>query len=140
MGIIIQKKDFRILDKASLLKPIIHCSPDEWVLNSAFSLNVPLAERLLVIKSKRRAMRMAQCFQQILSGLSDNIIIKDFDVMFHPDYQIDVLRLLIEQYKVKPFEVIWPGRYEDGRLIYAEEGYRDYKVFEISKYDVTVVV
>jgi hypothetical protein len=42
--------------------------------------------------------------------------------------------------KSKPFQVIWPGRFADGYLIYAEEGFRDYKVFEVNKYDVTVVV
>ena len=42
--------------------------------------------------------------------------------------------------KKKPFRVIWPGRYEDGKLYYAEEGYRDYKTYDVANYDVTVII
>ena len=37
---------------------------------------------------------MEQCFQQVLSTLLDDVIIKDFDVMFNPDYEVDVLRIM----------------------------------------------
>ena len=140
MGIVIKRRDLGVLDKSSLMMPIIYCDPGEELINRAISLNIPLAEKLLVTKPKRRAMRMEQCLQEVLDIQEDDVVIKDFDVLFHPDYQVDVLRILIAQYKVKPFAVIWPGKYEDEKLIYAEEGYRDYKVFEIEKYDVTCVV
>ena len=29
--------------------------------------------------------------------------------------------------------------FEDGKLVYAEEGYPDYKVYEIANYDITCV-
>ena len=85
-------------------------------------------------------MRMENCVQKVLSSLPEDPVIKDFDVMFNPEYEVDILRIMIAQYKIKPFDLIWPGKYQEGKLIYAEEGYRDYKVFEISKYDVTCVI
>ena len=140
MGVVISKRDLRALDKTKLMRPLIYCNPDKEIEERAVSLNVPLAKKLVAIDPKRRTLRMERCVQQVLGGLSADAIIKDFDVLFNPEYEVDILRILIAQYRIKPFDVIWPGRYENGKLIYAEEGYRDYKVFEINKYDITCVV
>lgn len=140
MGVVISKRDLRALDKTKLMRPLIYCNSDKGIEERAVSLNVPLAKKLVAIDPKRRTLRMERCVQQVLGGLSADAIIKDFDVLFNPEYEVDILRILIAQYRIKPFDVIWPGRYENGKLIYAEEGYLDYKVFEINKYDITCVV
>ena len=140
MGVIISNRDFFTIDKTGLLRPLIFCSPDKDLKDKAISLNVLLAERLVAVKPKRRTMRMEQCFQQVLNTLTEGVVIKDFDVMFNPEYEVDILRIMIAQYKIKPFDLIWPGKYQEGKLIYAEEGYSDYKVYEIDKYDVTCVI
>ena len=140
MGVIISNRDFFTIDKTGLLRPLIFCSPDKDLKDKAISLNVLLAERLVAVKPNRRTMRMEQCFQQVLTTLTEGVVIKDFDVMFNPEYEVDILRIMIAQYKIKPFDLIWPGKYQEGKLIYAEEGYSDYKVYEIDKYDVTCVI
>ncbi len=140
MGVIIKARDLPALERSGMARPILYCYPDKALEEQAVPINVEMAKKLSAVKPNRRTMRMEQCFQQVLSGLPDNVVIRDFDVMFNPDYAVDVLKIMSSAAKVKAFRVIWPGRCEDGRLIYAEEGYRDYKVFEISKYDVTVVV
>ena len=140
MGIVISKRDLSVIDKTKLMRPLIYCNPDKEIEERAVSLNVPLAKKLVAIAPKRRTLRMERCVQQVLGGLSADAIIKDFEVLFNPEYEVDILRILIAQYRIKPFDVIWPGRYENGKLIYAEEEYRDYKIFEINKYDITCVV
>ncbi len=140
MGVVIKARDLPALERSGMARPVLYCHPDKALEEQAVPINIEMAKNLSAVKPNRRTMRMEQCFQQVLGGLPDNIVIRDFDVMFNPDYAVDVLKIMTSAAKVKPFRVIWPGRYEDGRLIYAEEGYRDYKVFEISKYDVTVVV
>ena len=79
---------------------------------------------------------MREIFDAMLDKLPEGVIIKDIDVMFNPEYQVDVLKILSEARKHKRYRVIWPGRCEDGKLIYAEEGYLDYKVFEIKNYNI----
>lgn len=140
MGVIIKAWDLTALERNGTARPIIYCCSDQAMDVQAVSLNVELAKKLSAIKSNRRTMRMEQCFQQVLGMLADDAVIKDFDVMFNPEYSVDVLKVLCSAARSKLFRALWPGKYEDGLLIYAEEGYRDYKVFEISKYDVTVVV
>ena len=104
------------------------------------SVSKQLAESLLECKPNRRSMKMGQIFDSVLARYPDGVIIKDIDVMFNPEYQIDVLKLLVDARKRKDYKVIWPGRYEDGKLIYGEEGYLDYKVFDVVNYDITFII
>ena len=103
------------------------------------SVSKDLAEGLLACKPNRRSMKLEQIFNAVLDKYPDGVTIKDIDVMFNPDYKVDVLKILIAARKRKRYSVIWPGRFEDGKLVYAEEGYPDYKVFSIADYDITFV-
>lgn len=103
------------------------------------SVSKELADELLACKPNRRSMKLEQIFNKVLDRYPDGVTIKDIDVMFNPEYQVDVLKILIEARKRKKYSVIWPGRFEDGKLIYAEEEYPDYKVYEIANYDITCV-
>ena len=104
------------------------------------SVSKESADELLACKPNRRSMKLEQIFNKVLDRYPDGVTIKDIDVMLNPEYQVDVLKILIEARKRKKYSVIWPGRFEDGKLIYAEEGYPDYKVYEIANYDITCVI
>lgn len=103
------------------------------------SVSKELAEGILACKPNRRSMKLEQIFNAVLDKYPDGVTIKDIDVMFNPDYKVDVLKILIAARKRKKYSVIWPGRFEDGKLVYGEEGYSDYKVFNIADYDITFV-
>lgn len=122
------------------MRPIIYCAPDPKTVNDAISINILMAKRLSEVRPKRRSMQMGVCFEDVISELSNDVVIKDFDVMFNPDYRVDVLQIFIVACKKKPFRLIWPGKYRNGKLIYAEEGYMDYKEFDVEYYDVTCIV
>ena len=133
---------------------IEHLSPDQEAMISRLmiyykklkkaqeprSVSKPLAEAILACKPNRRSMKLGQIFSTVLAQYPDGVIIKDIDVMFNPAYKVDVLKILQETRKQKPYSVVWPGRFEDGKLIYSEEGYPDYKVFNIDNYDITCVI
>ena len=104
------------------------------------SVSKPLAEAILACKPNRRSMKLAQIFNSVLARYPDGVVIKDIDVLFNPEYKVDVLKILQEARKQKRYSVVWPGRCENGKLIYSEEGYPDYKVFNIDNYDITCVI
>ena len=135
MGIVMNRKEFALNHNFYTLI-IYGFSASE----DAVSLNKAIADELLKIKPIRRTMQLETCFNKILSGLPDNTIIEGIDVMFNPNYQIDILMMLIASNRIKPFRLIWPGRIENDRLIYSEEGYPDYRTFEISNYDIVCVI
>ena len=140
MGKIINRVSFASAQRSGLLKPVIYCGGFADTGQEAKSINIELAKELEELRPKRRTMQLEACFNRVLDGLPDNVVIKDFDVIFNPAYKVDVMKMLVAACKRKPFSVIWPGRYEDGKLFYAEEGYPDYKVFDINNYDVTCVI
>lgn len=141
MGNIIKVFQFNSNETANLMKPIIFCSPPKEIEDLAVSINIPLAKEFQKQSSTMmRTMRLENNLQIVLETLGDNPVIKDFDVLFNPSYQTDVIKSLINVYRRKKFCAIWPGRYENGRLYYAEEGYQDYKIYDIANYDITVVI
>ncbi len=103
------------------------------------SISKELADGLLACKSNRRSMKLEQIFNTVLDKYPDGVTIKDIDVMFHPEYKVDVLKILVSARKRKKYSVIWPGRFEDGKLVYGEEDYPDYKVYGIEDYDIAFV-
>lgn len=140
MGMIIPARKLSAANGTGLLKPIIYCCTVPDIEAQAVSLNQILAEKLVEFKPKRRTMQIEKCLSQVLVKQADGVVIKDFDVLFNPDYKIDVLKVMINVCKNKPFSVIWPGKYDDGKLFYAEEGYIDYKMYDVDDYDITCVI
>nr|MBQ4455500.1 BREX-3 system P-loop-containing protein BrxF [Clostridia bacterium] len=106
----------------------------------SFSINVPLAQKIVDMDNSRRSLQISKCFFEILSSLPNDTIIKDIDVLFNPIYKIDVMTVLTSTYKYHHFSLIWPGEYADGKLVYSEKGYPDYKEFEVRKYDIILVI
>lgn len=139
MGEIIKNTQISSYTDCSL-KPVILCNCDSEVKQKAQSLNVILARKLNDIPLKSRTRKLEQCFIETLRDFDDNVIIKDFDVLFNPDYKIDAIAMMVSAYKKKSFSAIWPGKFEEGKLIYAEEGYSDYKIYDIGNYDITCVI
>lgn len=140
MGKQISKYEYQKHGSGRLMKPIIFCGPDEELEKNAVALNVSIAEKLINAKPSRRSFRLPSIIDSIIAELPENSTIKDFDVLFNPDYQIDVLQLLIAACRKKEFAILWPGTYSDGKLMYAETGYSDFKIYDLDKYDVTCIV
>lgn len=139
MGIIIPAHKFSRNDNLGIFRPIIYCCgfKDD---DKAISINKYLAKKLIECKPNRRAMKMETFLNQILENLPNDVLIRDFDVMFNPQYKIDVLSVMVNACKRKPFSVCWPGKYDNGKLFYAEDGYSDFKVYNVSDYDITCIV
>ena len=140
MGVIITARNFSPQNQAGLLKPIVYCCPYAGVTEHAVAIDLELAQALKAIKPKRRTMQIERCFADILSKLPDGVVLKDFDVLFNPDYKVDVMTMMVNTCKAKPFGILWPGTYDGTRHVYAEEGFQDYKTYDVSSYDITCIV
>ena len=137
MGDVIEMQKLSAI-KGQTSRLLIYCRAIQGL--KTFPLDQTLAEQLIQVRPKRRSMRLETYFNKLLAEFPDDCAIQDFDVMFNPDYQVDVLKILIEARKHKRFQVIWPGKYENGKLTYSLETYPDYKVYDIEDYDVTCIV
>lgn len=140
MGKLIQYRLLQSEIQVGLMRPVIYCNERYCENLQQVALNEKLAALLLKIKPERRTMRIKRCFQEVLTNIPENSCIRDFDVLFNPAYKIDVLRLLTVANRSKAFFVLWPGTVTDGKLVYAEDGYADYKEYDVEQYDITCVV
>ena len=138
MGTIIEIS--RLPDDAAMISRLLIYMKAIQKMHEPRSVSKPPAEALLACKPNRRSMKLEQIFNNVLDTLPDGVVIKDIDVLFNPDYKVDVLKILIESRKRKRYSVIWPGKCEDGKLIYSEEGFPDYKTYNIENYDITCVI
>ena len=140
MGYCITTSQWECISEKDLLKPVIFVQKNCPIKDKAVPLNVLLAKKLIAIDEEDRSTNMADCVLKIIQGLPVGSVIKDFDVLFNPAYAIDVLQILILCCKQHNFQVIWPGRYDNGKLIYADVDSLDYKTYKIENYDITCVI
>lgn len=140
MGIIVEYIDLERQRRQLLSRLVVYYKKFMKIKEEPISISVRLSEELAKVKEKRRSMKLEQCFRTVLSELPDGVVVKDIDVMFNPAYQVDVLRIIVNVRKEKNFSVVWPGECRDGKLIYAEEGYPDYKVYNVADYDVACII
>ena len=138
MGIIIEIS--RLPDDEAMVSRLLIYMKAIQKMHELRSVSKPLAEALLECNSNRRSMKLEQIFNSVLDTFPDGVVIKDIDVMFNPEYKVDVLKILMAARKRKKYSVIWPGKCENGKLIYSEEGFPDYKTFDIEDYDITCVI
>ena len=136
----ISKYEYQMYGSDRLMKPIIFCYTDMKLKQEAIALNVEIAKMLSTIKPGRRSFKLPGIIDTIIAVLPQKSMIKDFDILFNPEYQIDVLQLLISACKKNEFSILWPGTYSNGKLIYAEAGYADFKIFDLEKYDVSCII
>lgn len=139
MGIIIKAQSFSS-ENQGIIYPIIYCYSSLELEKQAVSINQLLAKKIKQCNPKWRSIQLERCLYQVVASLPDKVIIKNFDVLFNPSYKVDVLQIMRSICKSKPFQVIWPGRYQNGMLYYSEDRYPDYKTYDINNYDITCVI
>ena len=125
--------------QASYARPLVFCCELDDVTDNAISMNVAIARRLADVSPSMRSMRLESCLVSALTDLPEDVVIRDIDVLFNPAYEVDVMALLCSAYRKHHFDLVWPGRFEDDQLLYAEEGCPDYRVFDIDRYDITCI-
>ena len=138
MGATLTNRDLQNLQEAFQL--LVYCNVPQEIYKAAIPMNKRLASELIIIKPTRRTIQLEKCFVKLLDSLPERAVIKDIDVLFNPIYRGDVLKTLTSAYKQRQFSLIWPGSYADGKLIYSEEGYPDYRIYEIANYDIMCVI
>jgi len=139
MGIKLARRRFLLNRQFNYTRPLVFCCQVDGATDEAVSLNVPLAEQLARIEPDARSRRLEGCLVDCLAGQPDDVVIGNFDILFNPTYQVDVVALLVSAYRRYRFDVLWPGTLVGNELVYAEEGYPDYRTYDINRYDITCI-
>ena len=130
---------------SKLLTPIVFCYEEESIKHllgeyESVSVNEVLSAKLLEINAKKRNLLVTDVLNDIINTLGESLLIKDFEILFDPEYQIDVLKYFVLMNRNKKVAVIWSGQHKNGKLIYAEPDYLDYKIYNIKDYDISCII
>jgi hypothetical protein len=94
------------------------------------NVNLQLAERLLELTQKQRAVRVAGVLDEILKATAADVVLLDnVEMLFAVELAQDPLRLLQGLSRNRTVVVAWPGAFDGEVLTYAEPGHREFKKY-----------
>lgn len=99
---------------------------DKFENSKKININKLLSEKLLEIPKQKYPMFVYDILLEALRDKDDLYILQHIDILFDPQLKINSTQLFEELSKSYKLIVEWPGRYEDGRLYYAEFGHPEY--------------
>lgn len=94
------------------------------------NVNLELAERLLDLTHKQRAVRVAGLLDDIVKAVAlDVVVLDNIEMLFAAELSQDPLRLLQGLSRNRTVVASWPGSFEGQALTYAEPGHPEFKKY-----------
>lgn len=125
--------------------PLIVCADAPRVIRKVLdeeyemiSVNMHLAKALLDYPQEERHLRAEEEFKAVLVG-KEAVFLENFEMLFDPRYQIDVIKSFCDRARHMKLAVKWPGLCEGNHLIYAEPDAPDYYCCDCSKLQIRIV-
>ena len=145
MGKVLNNRSLMTKELLRLSSPVVLCVDrpdfDSAIVNNgyqAINLNLPLARSLegLELREIRSVItdKIRDCLPQ-----RHPIYLTEYEMLFDPRYELDIFRLFIDIVRRNKLIVKWVGEASDDTLIYAKQGYADFKQYKINDYDIVVV-
>ncbi len=92
------------------------------------NVNLELAEKLLELTSKQRALRVPRILSEIVDRHPGDVLLLDnTEVLFSPDLQQDPLRLLQGLSRNRTVIACWSGEVDGENLTYAQAPHPEYR-------------
>ena len=104
---------------------------------SPVNLNLELSKRLLEMTNKKRALKVAEKLDEIIAPFQEYAILDFTEILFDINLKQDPLVLLKRVSRNKTIIASWNGIIENKKLIYAETGHPEHRVYDTS--DVQIV-
>ncbi|MER9225803.1 BREX-3 system P-loop-containing protein BrxF [Mesorhizobium sp. M0664] len=88
------------------------------------NVNLSLAERLLALTHRQRAVRAAGILDDIVSAKNSSVVLLDnIELLFATELAQDPLKLLQSLSRNRTIVAAWPGDFEGANLTYAAPGH-----------------
>lgn len=100
------------------------------------SLNQELSSLLMELPAKQRASAVMRKSKDIIEQRRSPVLIRDFEMLFDPEYQLDVLKMFCKLARLFRIAVIWCGTLHDNILEFAEPEYPDYQSYHTDQYEI----
>lgn len=141
MGAVIKRRDFpAVIEQAR--QGVFVLAPKVIVPVAAPIVNIGLmlGERMYKAKADGSPVNIANELDAILGEEHGDITLANTDILFSPEYELDVIKLLLQLGRNQRFYMQWPGEITGEKLTYSEPGRFDFKEYNIKDYVDTYVV
>jgi hypothetical protein len=141
MGAVVKRRDFPAIIKQTR-QSVFVLAPKVTVPVAAPVVNVGLllSERIMKAKAEKVPVNITHELDAILGEEYCDIILENTNILFSPEYGVDVIKLLLQLGRNQRFYLPWPGKIDGERLTYSEPGRFDYKEYNIKDYVDTYVI
>ena len=141
MGSVIKRRDLpAVIEQTQqgvfMLAPKVNVP----VIAPVMNIGLMLGERMYKAKADGSPVNIANELDAILGEEKRDIALASTDILFSPEYELDVIKLLLQVGRNQRFYIQWPGEITGEKLTYSEPGRLDFKEYNIKDYVDTYVV
>jgi len=97
---------------------------------SVINVNLALSSELLELTAKQRSLRLPGILDQIADQAQSPVVLDNLEILFDKNLKQDPLRLLQSISRNRAVVASWNGTMNSGRLLYAETGHPEYRVYD----------
>ncbi|GHV83238.1 ATPase AAA [Spirochaetia bacterium] len=112
---------------------------------SVINVNLEISEKLLEVPQKQRPLKISGIIGDLIgssegTAIEGTAILDNLEILFDMELKQDPLRLLLSNARNRMVLASWNGTYKDGRLVYAETGHQEYRVYNAQDIADTIIV
>lgn len=141
MGTFIKRRDFpAVIEQARQGMFVLAPKVTVPVIAPVVNIGLMLGERMYKAKADESPVNIANELDAILGEEKRDITLANTDILFSPEYELDVIKLLLQVGRNQRLYMQWPGDINGEKLTYSEPGRFDFKEYNIKDYVDTYVV
>lgn len=103
-------------------------------------VNRILMNELKSLADRKEILLIDDLFYKLITTKGREIVLTNFEILFDPAYRLDVMKFLEKLNNRVKVVAVWPGTFKDNLLIYSEPQYEDYAKYNLSDYNITLIV
>ena len=141
MGTIIKRRDFpKVIEQVQQGLFVLSNKVNVPVNVTFVNIGLILSERMYSSKVDGSKVSIVNELDAILEEKQRDIALANIDILFTPEYELDVIKLLLQVGRNQRLYIQWPGEIAGERLTYSEPSRFDFKEYNVKDYVDTYVV
>lgn len=141
MGTIIKRRDFpKVIEQVQQGLFVLSTKVNVPVNVTFVNIGLILSERMYRSKVDGSRVSIVNELDAILEEKQRDLALANIDILFSPEYELDVIKLLLQVGRNQRLYIQWPGDVSGEKLTYSEPGKFDFKEYNIKDYVDTYIV
>ena len=106
------------------------------IINLGLDLSLLLKDHPVESRNSKALDELTNIFAR---AQTEQILVKNLDILFNPEYKLNILNYFINLSRNKLIFIEWPGQLKGRILEYSEINYSDYQKYNIDDYKIALI-